>query len=589
MPRSFFGRRAASRAEPKRCSRARFTGGRLARLVCALFAWTLAGTVSAQKRRPEPVGDPFAEEVLRPPRDLEAIPFPLTLGKQTTVLSGPLRPDGQVDYLRYLNDQAARGATEQNNAAVSLVRALGPANLNPDQQQALLKSLGIESLADRGSFFIPLADYIHRRLEQSGRMGDGAEEMEKYRVQFEKSIFEPWSTLDAPALAGWLAANEAPIRVLREAAGRSQFFLPLLTEHPTETIRNAVPPVGFESAGWLWQMLLVNVNHSFGERDFALACDDLRALDRLSSGLAQTLDLATPMNYETSIVQLCEVERAAANSGKLSAAEIRKLRDLIARMPPVEVMTPRWRAYQRFLVLDTLVDDLRAGATIERAADSAEPCEFGPLLRAAGRWRTSSDEAARTLNQWCDRLERSESAAGVNPRAPKLAALAAQQKQLEGDLNSWRAAVQDLFGTPAVRARLLAAQRFEQTLLAPALVGARSAARARTLWQLTQIACALAAYRAEHGAFPRDLKALAPPDAAEPRGDLYHGTPFVYEPTVEGYRLYSMGENGRDDRGRDTWDEERQYQQDDISIEFPPPSSDLRPEATPDFSGGGFF
>lgn len=60
---------------------------------------------------------------------------------------------------------------------------------------------------------------------------------------------------------------------------------------------------------------------------------------------------------------------------------------------------------------------------------------------------------------------------------------------------------------------------------------------------------ALAEYRSKHGAYPKDLAALAPEVLKEVPIDPFSEAPLVYRLTDKGYTLYSVGRNGVDDGG----------------------------------------
>jgi hypothetical protein len=63
------------------------------------------------------------------------------------------------------------------------------------------------------------------------------------------------------------------------------------------------------------------------------------------------------------------------------------------------------------------------------------------------------------------------------------------------------------------------------------------------------LAFALAAYRGEHGRYPGGLDALAPEYLAAVPTDLFSGKALLYRPSKDGYLLYSVGVNGRDEQG----------------------------------------
>ena len=118
----------------------------------------------------------------------------------------------------------------------------------------------------------------------------------------------------------------------------------------------------------------------------------------------------------------------------------------------------------------------------------------------------------------------------------------------------------------------------------------------RSQLDLTRVAAALAVYRAEHGEYPETLDQLAPTILAQVPEDLYSGKPFLYRRMPDGgYLLYSVYENGTDDRGTDyggeivegEWtekvDEDFDYQATDLVIRVPMPKFELPPRPEFDF------
>ena len=50
----------------------------------------------------------------------------MTISKETTRITAPLRKDGYVDYVTALNEHFRAGVTVRNNAAVLFWQAMGP-------------------------------------------------------------------------------------------------------------------------------------------------------------------------------------------------------------------------------------------------------------------------------------------------------------------------------------------------------------------------------------------------------------------------------------------------------------------------------
>jgi hypothetical protein len=96
----------------------------------------------------------------------------------------------------------------------------------------------------------------------------------------------------------------------------------------------------------------------------------------------------------------------------------------------------------------------------------------------------------------------------------------------------------------------------------------RSADLAEQRQRNLHLAFALAAYRGEHKRYPDKLDVLAPEYLAEVPGDLFSGKALIYHPSWNGYLLYSVGVNGRDDGGRASADTPPG---DDLPVRMPPP------------------
>jgi hypothetical protein len=86
------------------------------------------------------------------------------------------------------------------------------------------------------------------------------------------------------------------------------------------------------------------------------------------------------------------------------------------------------------------------------------------------------------------------------------------------------------------------------------------------------VAFALAAYRAEQGRFPAGLGELVPKYLAAMPDDLFSGKALVYRPSADGYVLYSVGVNEKDDGGRGPDDDRRG---DDLAVVIPLPKLKL--------------
>lgn len=96
----------------------------------------------------------------------------------------------------------------------------------------------------------------------------------------------------------------------------------------------------------------------------------------------------------------------------------------------------------------------------------------------------------------------------------------------------------------------LLAHRVLAAMLVPAISQAqRKFAHAQTTVDMAVLACALERHRLANGRFPDSLAALAPKFIEKPPYDLITGEPLKYRPEADGFVLYSVGWNIKDDGG----------------------------------------
>lgn len=84
------------------------------------------------------------------------VPVHIDIGPETTVIDGPLTPDGRVDYVAAMNQRLRDGVTPDNNAAVPLVRAFGPATIDAPLRPEFFERLGVDvPPAEGGAEILP--------------------------------------------------------------------------------------------------------------------------------------------------------------------------------------------------------------------------------------------------------------------------------------------------------------------------------------------------------------------------------------------------------------------------------------------------
>ena len=99
---------------------------------------------------------------------------------------------------------------------------------------------------------------------------------------------------------------------------------------------------------------------------------------------------------------------------------------------------------------------------------------------------------------------------------------------------------------------------------------------------LAHLALSLAEFRNDHRTYPKALTELSPKYVAEVPRDPFSDANLIYKPVADGYSLYSVGPNGKDDGGlrlhaehcddvsEDESATEEEKSSDDIAIRMPP-------------------
>jgi len=164
----------------------------------------------------------------------------IIVSPQTTYITEPLGPDGLPDYEKYVLDLYREGATPENNAAIPLLRALWPGELDPSQYAAVVTELGLEQIPSRDEALVQLHDKTNRDrvaewlLERAGADAAGAEsfagQSDAYAADpdtvIDRTMSRPWTSDQIPPLGKWVAVNEGPLDMIVEASRRARYYQP---------------------------------------------------------------------------------------------------------------------------------------------------------------------------------------------------------------------------------------------------------------------------------------------------------------------------------------------------------------------------
>jgi len=493
----------------------------------------------------------------QPPAQRQAL---ISISEETTRVVRPLDDEGYVDYVAALNERCSRGVTPENNAVVPLRRAFGPGTVEPTVGERYYGLLGIPPGPEDGDYFVPWDDYLEDR---------GLDWTEKLGNEFYGSADGPWAPADRPTVAGWLKANEKPLDLVVEASRRPGWFEPLVSHDKDVTLLSAFLAVGLrvDKAG---EALAARAMQRLGAADADAAVSDLLACHRLARLVGQGPRLfqddtaAFALEYHA-----FRADTALAVSGELTARSAAAYLAELDRLPPLPHVVDNVDKAGRYMCLDGVASVARA---VEQAQRESLESDFENLVfyLMPGLW--DWNEILRMCNGWYDRLVVAGRKPALSERLDASAQWCAEVEQFCEEAGDKKQILLDLLCGKSPRSVM--SKCTVAMILGPCMptlsLGIKAEERASVCFQISRVALALAAYHAEHGKYPAALAALKPKHLDEIPRDRFADAELTYRRTDEGYVLYSVGPNGRDDGGRgrdDPQPEDAEYQDwDDIAV-----------------------
>ncbi len=498
----------------------------------------------------------IAAEEASPPR------VNLTIGRDTTYVDGPVRPDGTIDYTAALRARLTAGVTPDNNAATLLLRALGAEFVAEDRVDQALRLTGLAAMPDEDDTFVSFEDYAGRHAPESEK--DVGDPVWLQRIE---AMEGPWAADDLPLVAAWLTANDTPLALVTEASKRPRFFFLL---EPSETdLVVRLPGLGaVADAGRALQCRAMARLH---DGDVAGALADLLTLHRLGrlvGGGGTLIEWLVGLGTDA----LAGVgDQSVIVGGQLTPDLARRyadeLRQLSALPPPAKIIDEVERCFNLYLVMgltDPQWVEQFAQSPMASMVRLPAPREHRLLLAAGVDWDAVLMEVNRGIDRAVAVMRVDDAAARAKAREAMKAEDDRQQRKgrriLDEELPALCRRVARGGGDPAELRR-----RATEIMTAVALsdesgfdVDITIARELSHEWMigrhLTLLALALDIARAEHGRYPERLESLVGRYVESLPVDPFSGKALIYRREGEGYVLYSVGRNLRDDGGRSSED-----------------------------------
>lgn len=487
--------------------------------------------------------------------------LPFTLGKDTTRLTSPLRPDGTVDYIAALNAEASKGVTKANNAAVLLVQVLGPEFIDPAVRTRVYKALDIKP-------------------DASGQVLNSGPANE---AKYSQLLFKPWQAKDYPEAAAWLKDNAGALGLIIAASRLPRYYVPLVTPSEGDLLVSTVlPKMGLlRSAA---RALAMRANLAVAEGRVQDAWADIQAIYRLAALMEQE---PTLIGRLVGIACSGLTDQTAQNLATKGTMDAKRAKAMLSGLPEATpAVIDAIDHLERFVVLDSIAFVGRhQGSTAREWRSAATRPGFSASMpspaviagafkmmnelmktiaaerdvpaatQPGGGWAVAVAFAQTDWNAVLRRANGYFDAAVAGMAATDLSKRAECQKQLDAQLKQMMDGARHLPATddsPQIKTQwygdlLLGWLLFDHLMRSQTLADVAGVER-----HLTQVALGLAVYKAEKGSYPDRLADLSPGYLKKVPKDFFSGgKDFIYKPADGGYVLYSVGENGQDDGGKD--------------------------------------
>ncbi len=446
----------------------------------------------------------------------------IILSPETTRITEPLNDDGTVNYLAALNEQYSKGVTAENNAAILFLQAAGPKILAPAIKNKVLAILGLSSLPSEGDYFIGSREYAlnPKEIDQA----------------LQEALDGPWSAKDYPKLADWLKANEKPLSLVISATNRPRYYMPMLSpDEPPRMYSGLV--LGLQIKREMARVLVVGAMLKLDSGDIDGAKAELLAVHRLARLVGQgptLIDRLLGMAVES---EACRGDNGLATSGRLSSSQAQTYLATLQGLTALPSVAESIDKCERFSGLAGVMLCHREGfEALLGLMVGTKTKKHEQVAQNQFDW----NEVLRIVNSWYDRLVEAASKETFRERQEAFERISTELKETTANLRRGQALAPPK--TTEEMGNLLV------SLLVPSVERASAQHNLTTMMlRVSQVAMALAGYRAEVGSYPESLDKLCPKYFKTVPVDLFTAKPVDYRRVKNGYVLYSAGPDANKD------------------------------------------
>lgn len=467
-------------------------------------------------------------------------PVKITVSPETTRAIKPIREDGTVDYTAALNNALKDDVTPENNAAVLIVKAIGP---NPDGMEydfhvRLCEAMGVTPLpADA-----PGAVSFGKEGYGFEAPAEGSEFKDLFEIQ-DRAMDRPWQKNELSNAARWIELNETALDLVSQAVLKPGYFRPIISdeEHEDLLVYALLPDV--QASREIGRCLMARAMLHLGEKNYQAAADDLLTLHRFARKIAQGATLVENLvGYALEGIAF-QGDNRLIQQPDLPLDVCQKYRQQLSEIESFPSLAKPLDLGERFLALQILLQIATTRLDAETLESLSTGDSQGQLLEELSQHSNLDwDLVFREVNSAYDQVVQ---ILNESSREDRIRNLKAHYKSLNlGEINP-----NLLRMLKSRRADRISKEQITKTfvraflgMLLPAIDAcSRAETRTRTYYELSLIGLQLREIQLKTGSYPATLP--------EQTLDAFSGQPYQYRVDEEEFTLYSVGENGRDDGG----------------------------------------
>ncbi len=474
--------------------------------------------------------------------------LPFTVSAETTVVTYPLRADGTPDYVAAINEKYGKGVTPENNGFAALLEVLGTDKQSgtlPELTRArALEILGIKETPAGQATWKFLPEFLQGK-------GVDADRSSQEAMHFSDLAKAGWKKTDEPAAADYLDAMDALLNEVQAAAAKPKWWMPEMTSGAPEDgtlVAVLLPALGATRA--LTESLDVRATRRIGEGDFDGFLADVQAAKLIGRHETDQPTLIEGLIGIAISTQADGAIAAAVDSGKLTGAQCASILKMVDALPKAGSVAVAIDRLERWEMLE-MAERTAMGQSGKLFGDAGDP--LSAALNSIDAPKVDWDVVLRQFNRQFDEIKVVAGAPDVATALAKAQAIDRQVKA-QGPADERHVNLSPRDGESREQYSMRVAWGLESVDLPsferPGQMGMRGAMSE----EMARMLLAAAEVKAKTGKWPERGEDLVPGEMKELPRDIYSdggkGTEAIkYIMTQAGPKVYSVGENGRDDGG----------------------------------------